>query len=46
ISEEICGRFGSFDGSTSSYRADSDALMCLAIIRCQLHCLDGFSLLW
>jgi hypothetical protein len=24
ISEEICGRFGSFDGSTSSYRAGSD----------------------
>lgn len=25
ISEEICGRFGSFDGSTSSYRATSEA---------------------
>jgi hypothetical protein len=25
VSEEICGRFGSFDGSSSSYRAGSDA---------------------
>ncbi len=24
VSEEICGRFGSFDGSSSSYRASSD----------------------
>ena len=38
ISEEICGRFGSFDGSTSVYRA----LRPRPMIECQLHCLDGF----
>ena len=38
ISEEICGRFGSFDGSTSVYRA----LRLRPMIECQLHCLDGF----
>ena len=38
ISEEICGRFGSFDGSTSVYRA----LRLRSMIECQLHCLDGF----
>jgi len=41
ISEEICGRFGSFDGSTSVYRA----LRLRPMIECQLHCLDGFRLL-
>jgi hypothetical protein len=42
VSEEICGRFGSFDGSTSGYRATRGNPM----MWCQLHCLTVFGFRW
>jgi hypothetical protein len=39
VSEEICGRFDSFDGSASSYRITR---ILVRLCSEQLHCLDGF----
>ena len=42
VTEEICGRFGPCDGSTSAYRAGRLRPM----IQCQLHCLAVSGFRW
>lgn len=44
VSEEICGRFGSFDGRSTARHIN--ALRLRSMIECQLHCLSDFMFLW